>query len=311
MRVHIVRRGLVGLFASFGLMMREHINGEVEARHFRAFLAVATEGSFTRAANQLFMSQPALSRCVAQLERLLGERLVHRMTQQVTLTPAGARLVPHARLVLESLQNAIHAALGDATRLRVGFTTDSSFAEMPAIIRAFEHSHPDTRVDLICLDRKLEGLEGGLCDLEFVRGSILGPDIVSSLLFREPRMVAIPCDHRLAGRAEVKIEDISDEPFVVVVGSARSLDMAPLGLEGAGIVSVNSRDSWLIAIGAGRGIGITDRSICELYRPSRVCFSELLDAPPASVWAAWSPNAGRAECDMLVGIALEMTRERP
>jgi DNA-binding transcriptional LysR family regulator len=289
--------------------MREQINGEVEVRHFRAFLAVAAERNFTRAANRLYMSQPALSRCVAQLEHLLGERLVHRMRQQVTLTPAGARLLPHARMVLESLQNAVRAALGESTRLRVGFTTDSSFAEIPLIVRAFENSHPGIGVDFVGLDRQFEGLVNGLCDLEFVRGSSCGPNISSTLLFQEPRMAALPCDHGLAGKAGIKMEDISEEQFVVAVGSMPSLDLAPLGLAAAKIIPVNSIDAWMIAIGVGRGIGITDRSVADLHKSSCVWFAELRDSPPASVWAAWPSNAHCADCDILVKIAQEITKE--
>jgi DNA-binding transcriptional LysR family regulator len=290
--------------------MHSQITGEIEIRHFRAFVAVATEMNFTRAAGRLCMSQPALSRTVAQFEHLLGERLVHRARRQVCLTPAGARLLPYARLVLESLQNAVRTATGEVARLRLGVTADSSFAEIPSIIHAFENSHSDIGVDLVCLDRQFKGLASGLCDLEFVRGARPGSHIHSTLLFQEPRMAALPCDHRLAGKAEIKIEDISDEPFVVMLGSMPSLDLAQLGLADAEIISVNSADVWMITIGAGRGIGIIDKSIAESRKHSRVWFAELHDSPPNSVWAARPSNAHRMECDTLIEIALEMTRDR-
>jgi DNA-binding transcriptional LysR family regulator len=289
--------------------MREQISGDVEVRHFNAFLAVATELNFTRAANRLCMSQPALSRCVAQMERLLGERLVYRTRQQVSLTPAGERLLPHARMVLESLRNAVRAAHGEAARLRVGFTTDYSFAEIPVIVQAFENSYSNIDVDLICLDKQFNGLVSGLCDLEFVRGSRPGPNVGSTLLFQEPRVAALPCDHRLAGKAEIKMEDISEEPFVVV-GNMPSLDLAPLGLANASIISVDSIDAWMIAIGAGRGIGITDKSVADFHKHSRVWFAELQDGPLASVWAAWPINTHRTEIDILIRIALEVTKGR-
>jgi DNA-binding transcriptional LysR family regulator len=290
--------------------MREQAIGDVEVRHFRAFLAVATELNFTRAANRLCMSQPALSRCVAQLERLLGERLVHRTRQRVSLTPAGTRLLPHARLVLDSLRNAVRSAHGEATRLRVGFTTDSSFAEIPVIVQEFENDNPGIGIDLICLDRQFKGLASGLCDLEFVRDSKLGPHTDSTLLFQEPRVAALPCDHWLAGKAEIKMENISEEPIIVVVGSMPPLDFASLGLADAGIVSVNSIDAWMIAIGAGRGIGIIDKSVSDFHKHPRVRFAELRDGPLSSVWAAWPSNAHRAEGDALIKIALEMTKGR-
>jgi DNA-binding transcriptional LysR family regulator len=77
---------------------------EVELRHLRAFVAVAASRSFTRAAEQLFITQPALTRTIRQLESLLGAALIDRNTHPVSLTPAGEEFLPYASRILSDLE---------------------------------------------------------------------------------------------------------------------------------------------------------------------------------------------------------------
>jgi DNA-binding transcriptional LysR family regulator len=276
----------------------------------RAFIAVATERNFTRAADRLCMSQPALSRAIAQLEHLLGERLVDRTHQTVTLTTAGGRLLPHARLVVASLQYAVSAARGEASRIRLGFTWDSSFAELPLIVQDFEQRNAGAAVDLVRLDKPFSGLTDGCCDLEFVRDFESREGIDSTLLFREPSVVALPVDHRLGGKSVIDVADLRDELSVVVIGNLPPVDRTALVSSNAEIISVANIDEWLIAIAARRGIGVIEKSIADFHGHPQVRITALRNGPLAALHVAWLRTAQRVDSDALIQIALKLTDRR-
>lgn len=282
----------------------------VEIRHMRAFIAVAAEQNFTRAAEQLCMSQPALSRTIAQMEHLLGERLVHRSHQTVTLTSAGTRLLPHARSVVESLRHAVSAARGEVPQLRVGFTWDSCFEEIPLIVQAYEQAGPWAEIELTGLDEPFSGLRDGRCDLEFIRDFEQPDAMRGSLLFREPRVVALPADHVLAGKPEIDAEDIRYETSVVAIGDHPRVDLSAFVPGNVDVVKVQNIDEWLIAIAAGRGIALVGKSVADFHRHPQIHIATLRNSPSTSLHVAWL-NAGRSEeSDLLVRLALKLTRPR-
>ena len=126
---------------------------DVHARDLRYFVAVATELHFTRAAEQLYVSQPALSKQIRMLERTLGAALFERDTREVRLTPAGRLLLPHARRVLEPWDTAC-AAIEDVRRaqqstLVIGMSTSPGRGGLLAAIRSrFSLAHPEVTITL-------------------------------------------------------------------------------------------------------------------------------------------------------------------
>jgi DNA-binding transcriptional LysR family regulator len=128
--------------------------------------AVAEERNFTRAAERLQLTQPALSRTIAALERLLRTTLVFRNRRTVQLTAAGSRFLPHAQRVLAVLTEAVDAVGGDVPPLRVGFTWGSAEYTAP-IVRAFDQAHPGVRVDIRRYDDTLAGLADGRTHVGF------------------------------------------------------------------------------------------------------------------------------------------------
>src|SRR5829696_1773078 len=89
----------------------------VELRHLRAFVAVAADLNFTRAAERLYISQPALSRQISILERRIGCRLINRSTHSVTLTMAGEALLARARTLLDDVEEAVNIAQAEGGEL--------------------------------------------------------------------------------------------------------------------------------------------------------------------------------------------------
>src|SRR5579862_1450279 len=117
-------------------------------RDLKYFLAVAEHRNFTRAAQQLFVSQPTLSKQVAALERTLNAPLFHREHDGVRLTSAGEALLPFARRILETASEAQVAVSAAAAGLTIGFWLSPGNGLLPAALASFAKLHPDASVAL-------------------------------------------------------------------------------------------------------------------------------------------------------------------
>ena len=212
---------------------------DVHGRDLRYFVAVAEELHFTRAAERLYVSQPALSKQIRALERQLGAPLFDRDRQGVALTPVGTALLPHARAVLaaweegrEAVGRAREAAEGT---LVVGMSTSPGRGGLlPAIRSRFTAVHPEVRLKLrqVAWDDPTAGLAGGTSqdgvpggggsDVAFVWLPLAGAErfrwvVVAS----EPRLVALSEAHPLAARESLDFADLLDEPFQIGRASCR------------------------------------------------------------------------------------------
>ncbi|OKI88613.1 LysR family transcriptional regulator [Streptomyces sp. CB02414] len=197
---------------------------DVHVRELRYFVAVAEDLHFTRAAERLYVSQPALSKQVRALERQLGTDLFRRGPRGVTLTEAGVALLPHARQVLAEWASgaaALDAVLA-ARRgtLTVGMSTSPGRGGLlPAIRSRFTAAHPDTVVRLrqMSWEDPTAGLADGTSDLAYVWLPLPGADRYAwTVVAEEPRLVALPDTHPLTARPEVDFADLADEPFLAL-----------------------------------------------------------------------------------------------
>ncbi|RSO03331.1 LysR family transcriptional regulator [Streptomyces sp. WAC 05379] len=212
---------------------------DVHVRDLRYFVAVAEELHFTRAAERLYVSQPALSKQVRALERHLGVELFRRDPQGVTLTEAGAALLPHARRVLDAWSEgaaALEAArVAARSTLVVGMSTSPGRGGLlPAIRSRFTAAHPDTvlRLRQVSWEDSTAGLADGDADIAFVWLPL--PDAERygwTVVAEEPRLVALPDTHRLASRPEIDFADLLDEPFLALPAGAGPLRDYWLALE--------------------------------------------------------------------------------
>ncbi|MFC5215069.1 LysR family transcriptional regulator [Streptomyces coerulescens] len=215
---------------------------DVHVRDLRYFVAVAEDLHFTRAAERLYVSQPALSKQVRALERQLGVELFRRDPQGVTLTAAGAALLPHAHRVLEAWSEgsaALEAARAAARRtLVVGMSTSPGRGGLlPAIRSRFTADHPETvlRLRQVSWEDPTAGLADGDADIAFVWLPL--PDSGRygwTVVAEEPRLVALPETHRLASRPEIDFTDLMDEPFLALPAGAGPLRDYWLALEERG-----------------------------------------------------------------------------
>jgi len=296
----------------------------VDLRRLRYFVAVAEELHFGRAAERLHISASPLSQRIRELEGQLGVPLFERTSRRVALTPAGERLLAEARDVLRAMDrfDATAAALVAAPAAWTVAYCHGSEGGMMRTIRAFRAEHPDAEVrpDGLTSLLILDGLRDGRLAVGFLRGPISEPGRVASVpLARVPvDHVAVPPDHRLAGRAVVEAGDLDDEPVLVVERSEaptahdeivsyctargvrpRWVTHGPVQVERElDLVAVGSGIAWLNSWQAGHATRRDD----VVLRPLRPV--ELHDEFRVA-WRAGDPSALTAA---FVRVALEVAR---
>jgi len=204
----------------------------MELRHLRYFVAVAEAGSLTvAAARKLHTSQPSLSRQIRDLEDELGAQLLTRRARGIELTPAGRAFLDHARLVLSQVEAAGEAARRVAhpsrPRFTMGFLTGHELKWMPKALRILHDELPNVDVMISSQYSPLlaDGLSKGKIDAAFLRRERGVPDLAFRLLVKEPMMVVLPRDHRLAALKSIGPRDLVSETFVTVDDTAPVLRM--------------------------------------------------------------------------------------
>jgi DNA-binding transcriptional LysR family regulator len=201
----------------------------MELRYLAAFVAVAEELHFGRAARRLQMAQPPLSQLIRQLEKELGVQLIERSTRTVRLTDAGETFLEPARRVLDDVDMARRAArsagTGEYGRVVIGFGGASSHAALPRLARAVRTAHPGLELVMEVqqyANVALEGVADGTLDLGFVRMPVDRPGLQSRVIGNDRIVCALPIDHPLAGTEQIDLRDLSFEPFVGLPAHAGS-----------------------------------------------------------------------------------------
>ena len=195
---------------------------DLELRLLAGFVCVAEELNFSRAAERLHMTQPALTRQIRQLETQVGAPLFERTTRQVSLTASGEALLEPARRAAtkpsSALARARRAAHGGAGQLRVGLSVSGNFDIAPTVVRMFRDRHQDVEVEVTrgTTTENVLGLKGRLIDVAFLRTPLYGAEGLEHLvLAQEPLVAALGDDHPLAGRTGIPRELLAQEPFVI------------------------------------------------------------------------------------------------
>ena len=199
----------------------------MELRHLRYFVAVAEAESLTVAAEQtLHTSQPSLSRQIRDLEVEVGAQLLKRSARGVELTPAGRAFLDHARSVLSQVEAATEAARRVAHPAKpcfaMGFLTGHELTWMPEALQILHDELPniDVMISSQYSPQLASALVKGTVDAAFLRREKGVPDLVFRLLVKEPLVVVLPSDHRLAALKAISPRDLAGETFVTVSNTA-------------------------------------------------------------------------------------------
>jgi DNA-binding transcriptional LysR family regulator len=187
---------------------------DLDLRLVRYFVAVAEHRHFGRAAAELRIAQPSLSRQVRRLEQELGARLLDRTPQGARLTEAGEVFVRHARSLLRAAgkARAETRAAAEPSRVTIGYTP--GLIVTPAV-RALRREHPGTDVRSLHLawNEARAALLGNRVDAVVTRLPLRTESLHVTVLYDEPRLLLVPKGHRLAGKESVTLDDIADEPI--------------------------------------------------------------------------------------------------
>jgi DNA-binding transcriptional LysR family regulator len=187
---------------------------DLDLRLVRYFTVVAGHRHFGRAAAELLVAQPSLSRQVRRLEQQLGARLLDRTPQGTSLTEAGEVFLPRARALLRAAAQAAAAtkAAAQPSRVIIGYT--AGLIITPAV-RQLRRKHPDADVRSLHLDwnEARAALLGHRVDAVVTRLPLATDGLHVTILYDEPRLLMVPVDHRLAGKESVTLDDIAGEPI--------------------------------------------------------------------------------------------------
>jgi DNA-binding transcriptional LysR family regulator len=192
----------------------------MELRHLKSFLAVAEGLNFTRAAEVLHLSQPALTAHIQQLESDLGVQLLDRNRRSVKLTPAGAVFqrdtVEIIHLLHDAERRVQQTARGEAGHLRIGFVASAAISLVPSVVLAFRKRYPDVTLDLMNLRSvdQIAQLQEGSIDAGFLRLPISHEKLEIIPIHKEPFVLVMPPGHPLAAKPELNPRDARNEDFL-------------------------------------------------------------------------------------------------
>ena len=255
----------------------------LELRQLRYFVAVAEEMHFGRAALRLHMTQPPLSQSIQALEALLGTPLFARTSRSVTLTPAGAALLPHARQLLHDAQAlpdlARRAAAGESGRLTLAFVSTADYSVLPSFLHQFRTAFPQVQIELreATTDLQLEALEQKEIDVGLLIPPL--PDRMKELLayrtvLAEPLVLAAPESAALRTDGPLPLHAVADLPLIIfprriapafhdaILGCYRDVGLRPrIGQEAIQMQTIVG------LVSAGMGIALVPQSVSNLKRP--------------------------------------------
>ena len=256
----------------------------MDTRKLTAFVAVAEELHFGRAARRLHLSQPPLSLTIRTLEAELGTKLFLRSSRRVELTEAGRVLLEQARAILEQLGEArrrtAEAGRGERGSLSIGFITPIVYGFLPALLREFRMRFPGVRLTLreAMGDVQLEELERGKLSAGFVAAPVSSEQLSQLTVLRETMVAALPKSHTLArAQGAIRLAQLAGEPFILfprtiapgffdrIVAFCRAGGFSPR-------VEQEAMQSQTIVglVSAGLGVAIVPASIKQLRRPGVV-----------------------------------------
>ena len=265
----------------------------MELRQLATFVAVAEEGSFTRAADRLHVVQSAVSAGVRNLEKELGVMLFDRSTHSVKLTDAGRALLPEARATLAAAQaarDAVDEARGGLRGTVVLGTMQAQgmrAIDLTGVLATFRAEHPGVEVTIRHAGGSSEmarEVREGRLDLAFVS---LAGDGASGLelipLTREPIMLAVAAEHPLAKHADIELAAVRDETWVDLppgwgIRMAVDRSFAAAGVSRKITYEVNDTATMIYFIRDRLAIGLLPRSLVDPTED--IAFTVIRDHPP-------------------------------
>jgi DNA-binding transcriptional LysR family regulator len=281
----------------------------MDTRQLAAFCAVVERASFSQAAEQLGVTQPAVSLQIRSLEKRLGVQLLDRSGRRVEPTDAGRRLYRSA-LRLLAQEEQLLAELGEEAggeltgRLELGASTGPGGTVIPIVLCEFQQRHPDVHVALTVSDtqRIVEQVARRELELGVVGAARRHRGVVFEPFFRDEVVLAVPRGHRFADRT-VSLEELRDEPLVLMQEGAGVRQVIDDELRSAGVrlrdldvrLELGLQESARTAVLAGFGVTFISRSAVDADVSAGVIAIARVEGLDASREISLARAAGRAE----------------
>ncbi|GAB4583051.1 LysR family transcriptional regulator [Nocardia sp. IFM 10818] len=277
-------------------------------QELETFLTLAEELHFGRTAERLHVSGPRVSQMIKALERRVGAPLFERTSRQVVLTSFGRQLRdeldPHHRGVLAALARVTDAARGLGGVLRLGFSSPLASELLMTVVEAFRSTYPTCEVHIreVHLSNRVSPLRSGEIDIQFIELPVDEPEIVRGpVLLRDPCVLAMPSDHRLAHRETVSLEDLADEQLLMIEGMPgyfvdRHFPVrTPSGRPVHHIPITTYWQELLTLVAAGRGVTIAAAQGTRYYPRPNLVYIPFDDVPPFEYGLFWRAETASAK----------------
>jgi DNA-binding transcriptional LysR family regulator len=298
----------------------------MELRQLRTIVAVARHRSLTKAADELFLTQPAVSQQIRRLEEELGVDVFHRTSRRVELTPEGRVILSYAERVLDEVEG-LHSELEDITGLltgeiRIGGVYPTGPYDLFSMLAEFRAAHPGVAIHMVedTQDDTLDALRADDLECAFIAHDpdALGDEFVASLLWTDELVVALPPGHPLAAEPGVGFDQLASEDLIAYRENSairRRLErkMADRGLEPRNAFICTEMAAVRALASRGLGVAVMPRSVAEQAGPPielRPFAPERLTWPVALVWrtARRQSPAGKAFLEIALDYAQRLER---
>ena len=294
----------------------------MELRHIRSFLSLAKTLNFSRTAEIVHLSQPALSLQIQALEDELGVKLLERDRRKTALTAAGAAFQREAagglKQLEQAIQNARLAAQGKLGVVRLGFVSTAGNYLIPQLINKFRRVNPLVEFSLRNILTADQGLmlEEGSLDLGFLRiPFITGPNLEVAPIHRESFVLVVPSSHPLAKKSAVRLSETANETYVLYDRThAPGFHDFVLGiLNGAGVIPAVSQvagemPTLISLVASGAGISLLPASALKNSRAAVVGCKISDKIPFSEIALAWRKKGAPAVVEQFRKFILEQAK---
>ena len=276
---------------------------EPSGHQLRLFLVLAEELHFGRAAERLFLSQPALSQQIRALEKRLGVELLRRSSRRVELTAAGQALVPEVRDLVAAMTRLQRLATAYAREVRGHLTIgaiggEAAMPYMVAILAELAARHPAVTVEMRAVDLvgQFDAFTRGEIDAAFLRPP-LPPGLQGLHLATEPRVACLPADDPLVEQAPLTLAQLADHVMVDVPAELPrvwwdywAVNPRPDGSRVRFGPTVKDIEAMLLAVARRQAITFLPSAARHLYPRPGIAYVDVTDLPPSTAALAWPPE---------------------
>lgn len=264
---------------------------QLDLRHIHAFVCVAKQLHFSRAAEELGIAAPSLTKLIQEAERLLGVRLFHRTKRSVALSAAGNAYLAEVQLALDHLAlgeaRAVLAERGELGRIQVGYVASAAYAGvLQRAVGGFRATHPGVDVDAreVPMDAIAAMLRDGLLDAAYIRPPMpLVDGIQATTVHRDRFVLALPADSSLAASAILKPAQLRDQCFALPEQEAGTFELARRGRFSPQLgPRAGTLAAVLACVSLGGKVAVVPHTLADCIALPGVVYRDIAGAPIAS-----------------------------